>query len=173
MRNCIIGLIGILFVQGINANGQEERLIVRKHKSDASQFECEIKHAKFTSPKGWQPNQSGGKTYAILTRSDETYPKVSQMISIDIGKATEPTTQKLAESFAKKFKGQVNEDLHNVDGEKACRVTIPADKKSVRPVDCIVLVKDDIAFLFIGASKEAGDISKSIDELVKEWKWKK
>ena len=173
MRNFILVLFCFCCIVSTKAFAQEERLVVRKHPKDPGLFVCETKFATFNTPKDWQPNQSGGATYAILTKSNETYPKVSQMISIDIGKPSEPTAQKLAEAFAKRFKGSVGEEAIEIDGEKGWRVTIPADKKSIRPVDCIVAFKDGRSFVFIGAAKEAGDLPKAIDELVAGWKWKK
>jgi len=173
MRNSLLVLVCLCCFVSTKAFAQEERLVVRKGSKDPSLFVCETKHATFNVPKDWQPNQSGGATYAILTKSNETYPKVSQMISIDIGKPSEPTAKKLAEAFAKKFNGSVGEVAIEIDGEKGWRVTIPTDKKSIRPVDCIVAFKDGRSFLLIGAAKEAGDLPKALDELVAGWKWKK
>jgi hypothetical protein len=86
---------------------QEQRLVVRKDPENPSRFVCNIKYATFTTPKGWRPNRSGGNAYVILTRSDETYPGVSAMISIDIGKPVEKTAKETAEAFAKLVYGLV------------------------------------------------------------------
>jgi len=85
----------------------------------------------------------------------------------------EPRAKKHAEALARKFNGSVGEEAIKIDGEKGWRVTIPSDKKQIRPVDCIVAFKDEHSFVIIAAAKESGDLSKALDELVAGWKWKK
>lgn len=172
MRHYFVVLLTISLLSSY-AYGQEERLVVHKDPTDPSRFICDVKYATFTTPKGWQPNRSGGNTYAILLRSNETYPKVTQMISIDIFKPVEPTAKELAVAFAKRWNGRLGESSVKIDGEKGYRVTIPSDNKTMHPVDCIVAIKDARAFMLIGGAKENGDLGKALDDLVASWKWKK
>ncbi len=65
-----------------------------------------------------QPNRSGKSIYAILTPEAEAYPKISKMISIDVGKPVEPSPEAIAEGFAKIWKGTVQKEAIEVDGEK-------------------------------------------------------
>jgi hypothetical protein len=154
------------------AYGQEDRLLVRSDPDEPSRFICDVKFATFKTPEGWRPNRSGKNAYAILTHVDEVYPDVSEMISIDIGKPVLPTAELMAEAFAKKWKGKVLKDPIKVDGEKGFRVTITPYKKEVRPIDCVVVVKDKRVFMLIGGAKEKNGLEKAIDDLVASWKWK-
>jgi hypothetical protein len=151
---------------------QKDRLVVRSDPDDPSRFICDVKFATFATPKGWRPNRSEKATYAILTRADEAYPDITEMISIDIGKPVLPTAELTAEAFAKKWKGKVLKEPVKIDGEKGIRVTVTANKKDVRPIDCVVVIKDKRAFMLIGGAKEKNGLEKAIDELVASWKWK-
>ena len=151
---------------------QEQRLVVRRDPKQPSRFICDVKYATFTTPKGWQPNRSGGNTYAILTRSNEVYPKLSEMISIDIGKPVKQTAKETAAAFAKRWNGQVAETKVKIDGEEGYRVLIPLDHKTLRPTDCIVTMRNGRVFLLIGGTRKNEELGKVMDELVASWKWK-
>lgn len=85
-----------------------------------------------------QPNRSGKSTYAILTLEAEAYPKISKMISIDVGKPVEPSPEAIAEGFAKTWKGTVQKEAIEVDDEKGYRIVCPPDPNKVQPVECLV-----------------------------------
>ena len=172
MRHSLVGPLTLVLFCGY-AYGQEDRLVVRKDPADASRFICDVKYAAFTTPKGWEPNRSGGNTYAILSPSNEVYPKLTRMISIDIGKPAKPTSKEIAVAFAKTWNGRVADAAVKIDGEEGYRVTIRPDGKTLRPADCIVAIRDGRAFMLIGGAKEDGDIGKVLDELIAAWKWKK
>jgi hypothetical protein len=162
----------IVAVLSTNALGKDDRLVVQKDPSDPSRWICDVKYATFKTPKGWQPNRSDKPSSAILSQASESYPNLTQMISVDIGRPGVPTTKATADAFAKKWNGQVDKVPLKVDGETAFRVTIPPDKKTVRPIDCIIAMKAGRLFMLIGGAKEKGDVSKALDELVASWKWK-
>jgi hypothetical protein len=175
VRLCCVFLLSLAICPFSVACAQEDRLVVREDPSDTSRFICDIKFATFTTPIGWRPNRSGGKTYAVLTLSSENYPELSQKIMIDIGKSIEPTAKGLAKAFAKEWKGEVSSESVDLDGEQGYRVTIPADPKTLSPTDCIVVVKDMRGFLLMGGAtdtKAASKLPKVMDELVASWKWK-
>lgn len=155
------------------SSGQESRLTVKPDPQDASRFLCDVKFETFTTPKGWRPNRSDKNSYAILTKHNETYPKVSQMITIDIGKAVAPNAETLATSFAKTWGGTVDTETVKVDGETGYRVKVPSDGKSLRPIDCIAIVKEGRAFLLIAGATNADGLAQVLDDLVLSWKWKK
>ncbi len=152
---------------------QDDRLAVTKDPSDASRFLCDVTFATFRTPKGWAPNSSDGTTCAILSRSDEVYPNLSRMITIDIGKSVDPTAKVSADAFAAEWGGRVEDASLTVDGETAFRVTIPPDKRTVRPIDAVVMSKDGQLFMIIGGAMETGDVNAAIDDIVASWKWKK
>ncbi len=155
------------------ARRQDGRLVVTRDPSDASRFVCDVQFATFKTPKGWAPNRSDGTAYAILSRSNETYPNLSRMISIDIGKPVDPTARASAEGFAADWHGRVEDASLTLDGETAFRVIIPPDNKTVWPIDAIATRKDGRLFLIIGGARETGDVNAAIDDLVASWKWKK
>ena len=152
-------------------DGQNDRLIVRKDPDNPSRFICDVKYATFRTPKGWQANRSGGNTYAILSRKGETYPKLSQMISIDIGKPVEQTAKETAEAFAKKWGGSVAKTIIKIDGINAYRVIIPPGNKTLRPTNCIIALRNGHVFLLIGGASKKGNLGGVLDELVGTWKW--
>ena len=172
MRLIVFSLIAIV---GLPSAGysQIERLVIERAPNDPSRYICDVGFATFTTPKNWVPNSSDKNTYAILTHSKESYPNVTAMISIDIGKPVEPTAKRIAEAFAKKWSGQVLKSPIEIDGEKGCRVKIPPNNNEIRPVDCAVVVKDKRAFMLIGGAKTDNDTSEAIDDVIKTWKWKK
>ncbi len=151
---------------------EDDRLVVTKDPSDASGTLCDVKFATFTIPKGWTANRSDKNTYAILSRSNENHPNLSQMISIDIGKPVDPTARASADGFAAKWGGRVEDASLSVDGEMAFRVTCPPDNKTVRPIDCVVMMRDGRLFMLIGGARETGNLNAAIDEIVASWKWK-
>ncbi len=155
------------------AQRQNDRLVVTRDPSDASRFVCDVKFATFRTPKGWTPNRSDGTAYAILSRSNETYPNLSQMVSIEIGTPVDPTARGSAEGFAADWRGRVEDASLTLDGETAFRVTIPPDNKTVRPVDCVAAMKSGRLFLIIGGARETGDVNAAIDDIVASWKWKR
>lgn len=171
MRNLIVSLVVCLLFANC-MYGEEERLTIRKDPNDPSRQSCDIIHATFTTPKAWVANKSDKNSYAILTRANETYPKVTQMITIDIGRPVAPTGKATAEAFAKTWNGKVSDVKVKVNGEEGIRVVIRPDGKTLRPVDCVVIVKDKRVFLLIGGAKKDGDTGKVLDELIKSWKWK-
>jgi hypothetical protein len=148
------------------------RLDVKPAPGDPTRFVCDIGFATFTTPKSWNPNRSGKQTYAILTPADESYPKISKMISIDAGKSVEPTAKAFAEGFAKKSKGKVLEKSIDIDGETAYRVQCPPNPNKVQPIDCIAVIKDGRGVLLIAGAKKTGETDDAMNELVKTWKWK-
>lgn len=156
-----------------NVLAEDERLVVRQDPKDPSRFHCDIKYATFTTPEGWEPNRSGGNTYAALSSSSETSPDLTKLISIDVGKPAKPTAKQMAIAFAKQWKGQVAQDPLKLDGEEAYRVTIPPDNKTLRPAECIIAIQGGRAFLLIGGAKQEGALGKAMDELVDSWKWTK
>ncbi len=170
---CNLTVMMAVLLLTVDTSSAEERLTVLKDPADPSRFACDITYATFTTPKDWRPNKSGNNTYAILTRQNETYPDVTQMISIDIGKPIDSTAKAAAESFASKWKGTVVKDTIDVDGVEGYRVLIPSDKKSLRPTDCIVIMNRDRIFFLIGGAKEDKVFDSTLTELVKSWKWKK
>jgi len=172
MQHNLLTALTIAVLSGC-AFGQDDRLVVKKDPSNASRFICDVKYATFKTPKGWRPNRSDKNTYAVLSRSNETYPNLTQMISIDIGKPVAPTAKAVADAFAKKWHGQVEESSLNIDGETGFRVTIPPDNKTVRPIDCVITMKRERVFMLIGAAKQNGELSNALDEIVASWKWKK
>lgn len=163
----------VILVQPGCDRRQDDRLVVAKDPSDASRFLCDIKFATFRTPKGWTPNRSDKETYVILSRSNETYPNLSQMISIDVGKPVIPTARASADGFAANWRGRVEDASLSVDGEVAFRVTIPPDKKMVRPIDAVVTMRDGRLFMIMGGARETGDVNAAIDDIVASWKWKK
>jgi hypothetical protein len=171
VRTTLIAFV-LIALQSFSVYGQEDRLIVRRDPNDASRYICDIRFATFKTPKNWRPNRSDKHTYAILTRANETYPNISQMISIDVGKPIEPTAALMAEAFAKQWNGNVVKDSLKVDGERGFRVKITPAKKEVRPTDCVVVIKGRRAFMLIGGAKENNGLEKAIDEIVASWKWK-
>jgi hypothetical protein len=172
MRAILIALIGIMAIPCC-VSGQEERLAIKQDKDDPSRYVCDVKFATFRAPSDWRPNRSDKNTYAILTHIDESYPNITEMISIDIGKPTERTAKLTAEAFAKTWNGKLLVDKVPVDGEEGYRVTIDPTKKLVRPVDCVVVFKGDSVFMLIGGAKENKSVSTSIDEIVASWKWRR
>jgi hypothetical protein len=171
VRTTLIALFVIAFLPHC-VYGQQDRLTVKGDPDDPSRYICDVKFATFKTPKGWRPNRSEKQTYAILTRSNETYPNVTQMISIDIGKPVAPTAALMADEFAKKWNGSVIKGSLKVDGEEGFRVKVTPNKKEVRPVDCVVVLKNKRVFMLIGGSKENKGLEKAIDDLVASWKWK-
>jgi hypothetical protein len=168
----VVSLAVIGNLKGARPSGHDGKLVVHKDPL-ASQFTCDVKYATFQTPAGWRPNRSGGNTYAILSRTDESYPNLTQMISIDVGKPVEPTAKAMANAFAKKWNGRVAELSLTIDGVEGFRVTIPPDKKTVQPTDCMVTVREGRAFLLIGGAKEGGDVSRALDEVLASWRWKR
>ena len=150
----------------------DKRLDVKPDPTDPSRFQCDIGFATFTTPKSWRPNRSGKSTYAILTQESETYPNVSKMISIDVGKPVDPTAKAIAEAFAKTWKGSVQEKTVQVDGQTGYRIKCPPSPNKVQPIDCIVVLNDGRAVLLIAGAKKTGDTDEALNELVKSWKWK-
>ncbi|MFM8261564.1 MAG: hypothetical protein ACKN9S_04740 [Pirellula sp.] len=150
----------------------DRRLDVKPDPSDPSRFLCDIGFATFSTPKSWKPNRSGKSTYAILTPEAEALPKISKMISIDVGKPVEPSPEAIAEGFAKTWKGTVQKDAIQVDGEKGYRIVCPPDPNKVQPVECIVVFKDGRAVLLIAGAKKSGETDEAMKALVKSWKWK-
>jgi len=171
MRCILIALIATA-VFPCYTYGQEDRLVVKKDLDDPSRYICDVKFASFKTPSDWRPNSSDKNTYVILTHVDETYPNVTEMISVDIGKPVAPTAKLTAIAFAKTWKGRVLDDKISVDGEEAYRVRVAPTNKDIRPVDCVVVVKGRRVFMLIGGAKEIGGIERSIDEIVTSWKWK-
>ena len=143
-----------------------------KNPSDSSTYVCDVKFATFKTPKGWQPNGSDKNSYAILSRTNESYPNLSQMITVDIGKPAEPTAKASADAFAKEWRGKVEEETISLDGETALRVNIPPESNRLQPIDCILTIRNGRLFMLIAGAKEAGEVSSALDELVKSWKWK-
>lgn len=150
----------------------EKRLDVKPDPTDGSRFQCDIGFATFTTPKSWKPNRSGKSTYAILTQENESLPNISKMISIDVGKPIVPTAKAIAGAFAKTWKGSVQEQTIQVDGQPGYRIQCPPSPNKVQPVDCIVVVHEGRAVLLIGGAKKTGDTEEALNELVKSWKWK-
>ncbi|MFN6139668.1 MAG: hypothetical protein ACK480_14355 [Planctomycetota bacterium] len=150
----------------------DRRLDVKPDPSDPSRFLCDIGFATFTTPKSWKPNRSGKSTYAILTPEADAYPKISKMISIDVGKPVDPSPEAIAQGFAKTWKGAVQKETIQVDGEKGYRIVCPPDPNKVQPIDCVVVLKDGRAVLLIAGAKKSGETDDAMNELVKSWKWK-
>jgi len=87
--------VTLIMLAGVQSSifGQDDRLVVKPDPDDSSRLICGVEFATFKTPKGWRPNRSGKETFAILTRADESYPNVTQMISIDIGKPRVPNAK--------------------------------------------------------------------------------
>lgn len=172
MRTNLMAIMAFA-VPACGAYGQDERLLVKRDPDDASRFICDVKFATFKTPKDWQASKSGKQTYAILTRADETYPNVTSMVSIDIGKPVAQSAKAVAEALAKKWGSTEAPIPQKVDGEDGFRVKVTPTGKEVRPIDCVVAIKGELAFMLIGGAKEKGSgIEKAMDELVVSWKWK-
>ena len=173
----ILGVIILMIIGNLRHSewtAQDNKLSICNDPADASRFLCDVTYATFETPKGWVPNRSGKNTYAILSRANETYPYLTRMISIDIGKPVEPTTKAVAEAFANKWrKGQVEVLSLQIDGEVAFRVTVPPNNNTMQPVDCVIAMRDGVVFMLIGGAKANGDVSDALDEVVASWKWKK
>ena len=153
MTGITICLMIVGNLRSAHGSRQVDRLVVNVDPLDRSRFFCDVTYATFRTPKGWSPNRSGGNTYAILSRVGESYP-FTQMISIDIGKPVAPTTEATANAFAKKWNGQVAPISSKIDGETAFRVNIPPDHKTVRPIDCIIAIRDGRLFMLIGGARK-------------------
>lgn len=171
MRIAFLALLAFLISQN-PVFGQAQRLIVKSDPDGGSQYRCDIHYATFKTPKNWRPNHSDKNTYAILSSVDECFPRLTRMISIDIGKPAETTARLTAEIFAKEWNGKVLEESVEVDGETGYRVQAVPNGKDVRPIDCIIVFKDDSAFMIIGGAKEASALGEAMDELIATWKWK-
>jgi acyl carrier protein len=152
--------------------GSDERLRVTKDPSDASRLICDVKFATFTTPSGWTANESDKNSYAVLSLSREKYPNLTRMISVDIGKPVEATTEANAISFAKQWGGTVQDASLSVGGEPALRVVIPPDGKSLRPIDCVLTVRNGRLFMIIAGATQNDGISSALDEIIGSWKWK-
>ena len=152
--------------------GTDERLRVTKAPADASRLVCDVKFATFTTPIGWTANRSDKNSYAVLSLSDEKYPNLTRMISVDIGKPVEATTEANAISFAKQWGGKVQDASLALDGEPALRVVISPDGKSLRPIDCVLTVRNGRLFMIIAGAMRNDEISSALDELINSWKWK-
>lgn len=161
-----------LFVCGSFAFSQDDRLVVKKDPSDPKRLICELKHATFKVPEGWQPNRSEGKTQCILTKSSDKPGSSSAMIMIDVGKPSNPSAKELAKSFAKMWGGDVLEKSLQVDGEEGFKITIPPTEKKVQPTNAIVVIKDSRVFMLIGGAKPDETLDKVLDQLAADWRWK-
>jgi hypothetical protein len=148
-------------------------VIVTKSTVDPKRFDCDLGFATFTTPKGWNPNRSGGKTYVILTSEGETYPKITKMISIDGGKPAVPTAKGMADAFAKQWKGKVADEALKVDGQEAYRVLCEPNPKQPQPTDCVIMLKDERTLMFIAGATRTGETDEAMKELIASWKWKK
>jgi hypothetical protein len=172
MKQYLLVSLAITLLLGCG-QGQEDRFSLSKDSSGGAPLACDVKFATFNIPKGWQANRSDKNTYVILSRLNESYPNITQMISIDIGKPVTLTAKASADAFAAKWSGRVEEASLNVDGESGLRVTIPPDKKTVRPIDCVITMHGERVFMLIGGAKDNGEIHTAIDEIVASWIWKK
>jgi hypothetical protein len=152
--------------------GTDDRFSVTKDPSDPSRVVCDVNFATFAVPKGWTANRSNKNTYALLTRSNESHPNLSQAISIDIGKPVEPSAQATAEAFATEWHGRLEDATLSVDGETGFRVIVAPDNENVKPIDCVVAMKNGRAFLIIAGAKESGEANAAVDQIVASWKWK-
>jgi hypothetical protein len=165
-------LIFLLSTLCLSYAQDEKRLDVKPDPKDPSRLQCDIGFATFTTPKLWKPNRSGKSTYAIPTPENEALPNISRMISIDVGKPVQPTAKAIAGAFAKTWKGSVQEQTIQVDGQPGYRIQCPPSPSKVQPVDCIVVVHEGRAVLLIGGAKKTGDTEEALNELVTSWKWK-
>ncbi len=172
MFRMIITICLLLASCNLSLAQTDRRLEIKQDPSDVSRFLCDIGFATFTTPKSWKPNRSGKSTYAILTPDADAYPKISKMISIDVGKPVDPSPEAIAQGFAKTWKGAVQKETIQVDGEKGYRIVCPPDPNKVQPVQCIVVLKDGRAVLLIAGAKKSGETDEAMNELVKSWKWK-
>jgi hypothetical protein len=161
-----------LFLCGAFAFSQDDRLVVKKDPTDPKRLICELKHATFKVPEGWQPNRSDGKTQCILTKSTDKPASPSQMIMIDVGKPSDPNPKDLAKSFAKMWGGEVLEKTLKVDGEEAFKISIPPTEKKVQPTNAIVVIKDARVFMLIGGAKSDEKLDKVLEQLAADWRWK-
>jgi hypothetical protein len=172
MRPTFVFLISFTLLP-LSVYGQEDRHVIKRDPDDATRYICDVKFATFKTPQNWRPNRSDKQTYAILTRADESSPDVTEMISIDIGKPVVRTAKLMAEALAKKWNGSVVQKPLKVDGEEAFRVKMAPDSKNVRPIDCVVVLKDGQVFMLIGGGKSDKGLAEAIDEVVASWKWKR
>lgn len=172
MKPLIAVLIGV-FAFGAVSFAQDDRLLVKKDPTDSKRLICELKYATFKVPEGWNPNQSGGKTQCILTKGSETHPNLTQMISIDIGKPSDPSVKELSKSLAKMWGGKISETPVTVDGQEGYKVTILPSEKKVQPTNAIVVIKESRVFMLIGAAKSDAKLEPVLEQLLLDWKWKK
>jgi hypothetical protein len=152
---------------------QDDRLTVIHDSGDKSTLICDVRYAKFKVPKTWQPNSSTGKTYAILTKQSESYPNVSQLIKIDIGKPADTNAKLAAERFAKMWKGKVLSETVTIDKEKGFRIRIPPSQKDLQPIDCVVVFHAERAFLLMAGGNVSDGLSQALDEVIASWTWKR
>ncbi len=170
LRNAFIVIL--LVASALPASAQDDRLSVTTDPLDKSTLVCDIKYARFKVPKNWNPNRGTGKTYAVLTIQGETYPNVSRMLMVDVGKPTESNAKLTAEAFARMWKGTLQKETVRIDKEEGFRVNIPPTHKELQPVDCVIVFHRERVFILMGGGKTADGLSKTLDEVIASWTWK-
>ena len=173
MARWLVSICVLLTAHGFAFAQNGDSVVIKRSTTNPKRFDCDIGIATFTTPTGWNANRSGKPTYAILTPEGETQPKMTKMISIDGGKPVVPTSQGMAQAFAKQWKGKVLEETVKLDEEVAYRVTCEPDPKQLKPIDCILVVKDGRVLMLIAGATKSGETDEALNELVASWKWKK
>ncbi len=166
--------LNLLICGAIHAQEQKlsERLTIQIDAKEKGKIFCDIGHATFIAPVGWNPHPSGKNTYVILTPENENTETLTKLISIDIGLTTTKTARETAEAFAKTWQGKLAEEPLKLNGEEAFRVLATADPDKVQPVDSIVIFHGGRAFLLMGGAKKKDAPSEALNEIVRTWKWK-
>ncbi len=79
----------------------------------------------------------------------------------------------MAQALAKQWNGKVLDESTKVDGEIAYRVNCEPNPKQLKPIDCIVVVKDGKVLMLMAGASKTGETEDALNELVASWKWKK
>jgi len=127
----------------------------------------------FVIPAGWgvvAPDRN--KTKAMLLLDGTNWQNAKAMIKVDVGTPTVPTAQLSAEGFAKKVNGKVSADLLDFEGISA--VSASSDSTSLEtPRYMISIFRDDKVYLLMAGALKGVELTETISQIRKTWKWTK
>ncbi len=92
------------------------------------------------------------------------------MIKVDVGTPAFPTSQEMANHFAKRDGGQVANETLDFGGEAATKVTT-SSTTLVTPREVMIIYRDGKAYLVMAGAVEGVDTTDAIEHIRSTWKW--
>jgi hypothetical protein len=129
----------------------------------------------FRQPERWREQvKDKGKTVAWWVRPDSRPgQKPSAMITVECGKPAGRSLDEVAQALAESFHGVVDNRPASLDESHALRIIAKNDSQSLRPVEALATIHDEMLYLIIGGATAGHSVTDEMESIRASWNWMK